>query len=196
MEVNTAPILFQANLFYLKSVGTQEQRELLKKDILDLKEKSNDSIARTNPGCWRSDLFPVENYPWLEESAKTLIEQAHNYYSSDQTYFSRTKLEGTSYNAWVNVNEPGSRNVLHSHFSTYSCVYYVQTQGTGSLRLCNPAQTLTNNVSNSPFTRDFYIDPSDGDLILWPSWIPHEVEPNLSNQSRINVAMDVHLAYA
>jgi hypothetical protein len=26
---------------------------------------------------------------------------------------------------------------------------------------------------------------------MWPSWLPHEVEPNLSNKSRINIAFDI-----
>jgi uncharacterized protein (TIGR02466 family) len=191
----TQVTLYKADLFHTANVGTGNEIDQLKSDILELKSKNPNGVSRTNPGCWRSDLFPVENYPWLEQQVKSLIEEAHNFYSSDTTYFAGTKLDGTQYNAWVNVNDPGSRNVLHSHYSTYSCVYYVQSENTGSLRFCNPSQTLSNNVSNSPYTRDFFINPAAGDLILWPSWVPHEVEPNLSNTQRINIAMDIHVSY-
>ena len=35
--------------------------------------------------------------------------------------------------------------------------------------------------------------PKVGDLILFPSWIPHEVEVGLSDKKRITVAGDIDL---
>ena len=34
--------------------------------------------------------------------------------------------------------------------------------------------------------------PKDGLLILWPGWVPHEVEENKSDQQRINLAWGIN----
>jgi Xaa-Pro aminopeptidase len=31
----------------------------------------------------------------------------------------------------------------------------------------------------------------DGDLILWPAWVPHEVETNFSDRERVNIVFDI-----
>jgi len=186
--------LYKADLHHLKDVGTEAERNQLKEDILKLKESSSTNINLSNEGCWRGPDFVVENYPWLESALRELIYKAHTQYiTEDPTYKDYAQLDGTQVNGWINVNEPHSRNVMHTHYATYSAVYYVQSTGTGKLRFCNPQLIMTNDRTDSPFSRNFYADPSDGDFYLWPSWVPHEVEPNFSNKQRINIAFDVYL---
>lgn len=187
------PIMFKADLIHTK-LGTTSQIEELKSDILNFKNSSDENITLSNPGCWRSKNFSLEKYEWLIEGLKSLVAKAHyQYIEEDHVYKEYAKLDGSILNHWVNVNDPGSRNVMHSHYSTYSAVYYIQVDGTGSLRFCNPALTLSNDLTDSPYSRDFYVAPKEGDLLLWPSWVPHEVEPNLTNKQRINIAFDIHL---
>ena len=45
----------------------------------------------------------------------------------------------------------------------------------------------------TPFVRDFTIEPKDGDLLVWPAWVPHFVEENKSNKQRINIATNINL---
>ena len=93
---------------------------------------------------------------------------------------------------WTNVNQPHSRNVMHSHIeSHFSAVYYLQATDTGNLRLTNPANILGNCNSTAPFVKDIVFTPKDGDLIMWPSWVPHEVETNFSARERINLVFDI-----
>ena len=33
----------------------------------------------------------------------------------------------------------------------------------------------------------------DGDLLIWPAWVPHFVEENKSNKQRINIASNIKL---
>ena len=85
---------------------------------------------------------------------------------------------------------------MHNHTTAhFSAVYYAQAENTGELRFINPAFTLSNIISTGPFTRDFYMNPSDGDFILWPAWVPHEVETNFSNKDRVNIAFDITLEH-
>ena len=56
----------------------------------------------------------------------------------------------------------------------------------------NPANTLQQCNKFSPFIRKTGIMPKDGLLILWPGWVPHEVEETKSNQQRINLAWGIN----
>ena len=103
------------------------------------------------------------------------------------------KSDNLDYNIWTNVNEVGSKNVIHSHKAdAWAGIYYVQAEGTGNLMFHNPANLLNDCKFNSPFVRGLGIQPKDGMLILWPGWVPHEVVENESNRQRINIAWGIN----
>ena len=93
---------------------------------------------------------------------------------------------------WTNVNEPGSKNVLHTHKGmSFASTYNLQTEGTGNIVFRNPANVLNDCNTSSPFVRYMSTEPKDGDLLVWPAWIPHEVEINKSDKQRINIASNI-----
>ena len=47
--------LFHSDVFIYEDVGTDEQRENLKKQILHAKENDIGTAPHSNDGCWRSD---------------------------------------------------------------------------------------------------------------------------------------------
>ena len=137
------------------------------------------------------------NLKWLLDEIKKLIEKATNHYYSIDDYFMRElnktkmKLEFTS---WVNINEPGSKNVLHAHKnSSFAVVYYLQGIDTGNLIFRNPSNLLSDCSNTSPFVRGIAHTPKDGDLVLWPAWLPHEVEENKSDRQRINITSNINI---
>ena len=98
------------------------------------------------------------------------------------------------FSIWTNVNEPGSINELHTHKGfSFACTYNLQTEGTGNLVFRNPANLLNDCDLKSPFIRNYKIEPKDGDLLVWPAWVPHEVEINKSDKQRINIASNIKL---
>ena len=54
---------------------------------------------------------------------------------------------------------------------------------------------MTKNDCNqkSPYIRNVKVEPQDGDLLIWPAWVPHLVERNESNKQRINIAINIKL---
>ena len=89
--------------------------------------------------------------------------------------------------------EIGSGNVLHSHkfFSSFSGIYYIQGKDTGNLVFYNTQNLMHDCYTKSPFTKKFKMNPKDNSLVLFPSWVPHEVEENKSDRQRINIAFNV-----
>lgn len=180
--------LIQANLFCLNNVGSDQERADLMSKIERLKQ-SDVSQTHNNDRCWRFNNYELDF--WLLQVVESLVRENWSFYCRDQIFADNTCCE-FNYRSWINYNEPLSRNVLHSHNSAHlSGVYYVSANDTGNIRFLNPANVLGNCNFNAPYVRDFEFSPTDGDLIMWPSWIPHEVEPNLSKKPRINIAFDI-----
>lgn len=183
--------LFEANLFTSTGVGTDLQIQNLIEQINNIRHMP--SNYNTNDKCWRSSHI-YKDIDWLLAELNVKISEAVDFYKKDVVFFESIKNKKFEIFYWTNVNSPMSRNQMHSHKSSlFSGVYYVQGTDTGALRLINPANILGDCNNFSPFTRDFYFNPTDRDLILWPSWIPHEVEINESERDRINIVFDIKL---
>lgn len=187
--------LYEAVLDTSSNVGSDKEVNGLREQIDQIRNK--ESISNTNDGCWRSES-KYENINWLLKAITSKVFHAIEYYSERDGVFSNAIQQIYKQDLqifyWTNINQPNSRNSFHSHKNAiFSGVYYIQGTGTGDLRIVNPANILGDCNKLSPFTRDFYYTPKDRDLILWPSWLPHEVETNRSNRERINIAYDVIL---
>jgi uncharacterized protein (TIGR02466 family) len=101
--------------------------------------------------------------------------------------------------AWVNFNDSRSAiNYDHVHQDTFSGVFYLQIpEKSGKLVMNNPGinplwqgamLTETKNKFNSDKIK---IEPQEGHVFLWPSYLPHGVEPNDHDESRISISFNV-----
>lgn len=178
---------------FVKNVGTEEQRQQLKEEALEQKKSNPAGIMFTNENCWRGQ-FQYKNLNWLMDELGNLVGEAIDYYrQADPLFTKKLSFYGKPVvDYWTNVNELFGKNSLHNH-SSYHFVgcYYIQAEGTGDLVFHNPANLLEECNPNSPFVSRMAITPKDGDLIVWPAWVPHEVEANMSNRQRINIAFNI-----
>lgn len=174
-------------------VGTEQQRKNLIQQAW-LHKSNYPTIPNTNEKCWRSN-FKYENIEWLlNEINKNLNEIISYYLDIDKSYASRLYRTSNTITYWTNINEPYSSNRLHTHKQdAFSAVYYLQANQTGEITFYNSANIMNECNLNSPFVSRMSFEPKDGDLFIWPSWIPHEVECNRSNQYRINIAFNINL---
>lgn len=174
--------ILQADLFIQAGVGTPEQSTSVIQSLYNYKD-TLPSSSQSNDGCWRINSPKLE-IDWLWDVVIPVYKEAQLRYSIPEH-----KLE-IFY--WANINSSMSRNVLHAHKdAVMSGVYYLQATDTGDLRFTNPANMLGDCNQYSPFADDSMFKPSDRDLIMWPSWMPHEVEPNCSTVDRVNIAFDI-----
>lgn len=184
--------LYHADVFSNSNVGTDEQYANLLAQILE-GHKTLPATERSNDGCWRTNTWWT-GVEWLGEQLCDLVDEACRHYATLDPTFAQY-IGRYNFAANTNVNEPGSRNLFHSHKTAiFSAVYYLQADDTGPLRLVNPANTIADCNYAAPFVRDFYFNPKDRDLIVWPAWVPHEVEPNKSTKQRININFDIYFA--
>lgn len=99
---------------------------------------------------------------------------------------------------WININKPKAHHSLHLHpLSSISGTYYVQVpKNSGCLKFEDPRMTcfmgtVPKTAQTSQANKTFYKhQPQEGQIILFESWLRHEVETNLSNQDRVSVSFN------
>jgi uncharacterized protein (TIGR02466 family) len=99
---------------------------------------------------------------------------------------------------WINVLAPGGAHTGHIHpHSVLSGTYYVETPaGASALKLEDPRHPLMMAApprrENAPEEeRTFvYVKPEAGDVLMWESYVRHEVTPNAAKKARVSVSFN------
>ncbi len=99
---------------------------------------------------------------------------------------------------WVNVLKPGAAHSGHIHpHSVLSGTLYVATPpGASALKLEDPRLPLMMaappRAADAPETaRSFvYLTPEPGALLMWESWLRHEVPANGAKTTRISISFN------
>lgn len=95
----------------------------------------------------------------------------------------------SSYNreiCWANVyNCDSYRSNLHHHLrtSTINSVFYLQIPNDG-----DPNSSGLRSVYNN---KNYVFVPNELDLVIMPSWMPHEPLPHTSKENRIAINMEL-----
>ena len=101
-------------------------------------------------------------------------------------------------NLWVNVLEPGGFHSGHIHpHSVISGAYYVQTpDGASSIRFEDPRLPMLmaapTRCEDAPLDAQsfVYLAPRAGMVLMWESWLRHEVLRNDADDLRISVSFN------
>lgn len=101
--------------------------------------------------------------------------------------------------AWLNVNDSRQcMNSEHIHEGVFSGVFYINApEGSGKLVLQNPG--INRMWSGSKLTgqknqftgESIRIEPVEGNILLFPSYLPHYVETNNHDEERISISFNV-----
>ena len=101
--------------------------------------------------------------------------------------------------AWLNVNDSRQcMNSEHVHGEVFSGAFYLSApEGSGKLCIMNPGInrmwkgcSLANQKNN--FTGEsIKIQPVEGNIVLFPSYLPHSVETNNHDEERISISFNI-----
>jgi uncharacterized protein (TIGR02466 family) len=97
---------------------------------------------------------------------------------------------------WVNINPPGSYQSRHTHseFPVAGTYYLKVPENSGNLIFYHPSPHVESLQRLKPFYPFTHIHvPCDGDLLMWPGYMSHEVSYNYSNENRITVSFCLDL---
>ncbi|MFZ4606488.1 MAG: TIGR02466 family protein [Caulobacter sp.] len=99
---------------------------------------------------------------------------------------------------WVNILKPGGTHTSHIHpHSVISGTYYVATPpGASALKLEDPRLPMMmaapGRTKEAPedLQTFVYVTPAPGTVLLWESWLRHEVPANGAKSDRISVSFN------
>lgn len=171
--------------------STDIEREAIARCIKDL-TKSVKSEKVSNLGGWQSPSYHRGDIVQFES---ILDKIQHKINLIGQQF--KINLSISSY--WINVNYKGNSNIHHTHpNSVFSGVVYLDASvDQGSLRIIYPSKdviqyglsTLQLN-SLSDLYNDVIIDPKTNKIIIFPSYVPHSVNDNVTDRPRVSLAFN------
>jgi uncharacterized protein (TIGR02466 family) len=99
---------------------------------------------------------------------------------------------------WVNILKPGGTHSghIHPHSVVSGTVYIAVPPGSGALKFEDPRLAM---MMAAPTRRDdapedlrsfVYAEPVTGSVLLWESWLRHEVMPNAAKEERISISFN------
>ena len=165
----------------------------LEKDILNWMNEDK-GVTKTNIKGWHSTT-DMDRKPEYQRLVQGLFEAQNKIYEEEHLT-SEPFLGGM----WANVNPPGGMNRAHIHpNSLWSGVYYVKApENCGSFIVTNPnsvsRERITASERKTEFNRNIaQIKPKEGDLLLFPAYLPHSVGMNLSEEDRIVISFNIDI---
>lgn len=153
-------------------------------DCSDMVEKYiGSSHSLMENGSSNYSAAHTEKLDWLGEERTAQLVQA--FQECVDTYARRMNLFPlTILNFWMNSMSHGGRTILHRHEgSVLSAAFYPKVaEGSARLKFHSPLRPYRMNelfeAENDLNTYYHYIEPKDGHLVIFPSWLDHETEIN------------------
>lgn len=171
----------------------EEKKSLFLESVYKYKDQNN-SIQKTNifgytsPETLQSvqELYPLFQYI-CDSTQKACFDLD----------FEQCDLAITS--AWLNINDSRQcMNTEHVHHEVFSGVFYLKApKGSGKLVIKNPyvnGMWLGSRFlsKKNQFTGEsIRIEPKEGSIIIFPSYLPHSVETNDHDDERISISFNI-----
>ncbi|MGH1458684.1 MAG: TIGR02466 family protein [Paracoccaceae bacterium] len=99
---------------------------------------------------------------------------------------------------WINILPEGGTHSahIHPHSVISGTTYVAMPEGASALKLEDPRHAMM--MAAPPRRKDarkemqnfVYVKPDVGDVLLWESWLRHEVPMNMSEDDRISVSFN------
>ena len=103
---------------------------------------------------------------------------------------------------WIIVNGKFASGALHCHPNAFlSGVYYISaTENCGDIFFQDPRHAALMGAcpvtEHAPWTvRQISYRPAPGGMLIFPSWLSHGVEPNLSDAPRVSLSFNFRLKW-
>jgi len=190
-------LFFPEPIFKYKFEDYESFNKDLKTYIYELQKEGSSGQIKSNRGGWHSPNFKLADNNSIQ--FKFAIELQKYILKTFQTLGWKTENKNISINAmWAIINKKNDFNVVHTHPNSYlSAAYYVsapkncgkfQVESLNIAKRHSYPEILRNNELNAQVAG---IEISEGDLLIFPGYLPHKVAMNESDEDRIVVSFNV-----
>lgn len=171
----------------------EDHKEIFLNEVNSFKEK-NPTIQRSNVGGYQSppNLQQLSKLRPLYEYICKMASKA-----CEDLDFIQCDIAITS--AWLNINDSRQcMNFEHIHKHVFSGVFYLNVpERSGNLCISNLAINRMWDGSLLAIRKNEYtaerisIEPIEGNILLFPSYLPHYVETNDHDEDRISISFEI-----
>ena len=177
---------------------TETELQLLFYDIPIKKERDVQAILEGKELNHQSkDRYLFDSYSDTLKDIRKFCEQQLKYYLE--------KIEGADTDlamlritqSWLNKTKPQEYHHSHHHLNSYlSGVLYISCLPNDHIVLSNRSYGLFDNIEFSIKESTEWnatvitVNVKKGDLVLFPSWVPHNVDVNNTDKERISLSFD------
>ena len=167
------------------------------KESYDLRNKDSRGRKVSNIGGWQSELFSIDK---SSDTLKSIITKSLRGFDPIQDGI-MMNVEG-----WTNINGPGCHNVKHQHPQcNFAGVLWIKVPPKSGNLVFESPHSFTSFTEINCYTDKFrkntnsYLTysyrPTEGEIVIFPSFLPHSVLKNQSNQDRISYSFNIKLNY-
>jgi uncharacterized protein (TIGR02466 family) len=189
--------LFPEPIFKYKLNNFENLNKALSKYIYKLKDEDNEGLKNLIRADGILKPFRLEIEGSIQQTFAKEIQK--NILDVFQKYGWKTKnVPITIQEMWAIINKNDDFNVLHSHPNCYlSAAYYVKApKNCGKFEIECPNIAKVNSYPAIEKPTDLNIrvvslDITEGDLLLFPGYLPHKVAKNESGEDRIVISFNV-----
>ena len=198
IKVNTHRF-FPVPVFEFKIENSNKLNEELEKYIYELRDKNPDGIKKSNAGGWHSPMFKIGENPILVKFLNQIRDYLKEIMSKELGWkydLNKIKIDGM----WSIINKKNSFNIKHNHPNCYlSSAYYVKAKkNSGCINFFDPKEqknfrypAIEKITELSAQVTKF--EPEEGKLFIFPSYLYHSVDENLSEEDRIVISFNIDI---
>ena len=189
--------LFPQPIFKYQIDNYKKINEELIKYIYGLHNNDNVGVKKSNINGWHSKPFDLkDDIPnKFYSHINNYIKDVFNKYGWE---YNNTKVLCTS--MWAIINKKGNFNIEHTHPNNYlSTAYYVKApEDCGNFKATNP-NILNRHIrakaeeANELNSNSASIKINEGDLLIFPAYLPHSVDENRSDEDRVIVSFNIDI---
>ena len=189
--------LFPICLHTLVVDNFDQLQTTLIKESYDLKNIDSKGRKISNVGGWQSEISSLDKSSHTLKSIMTKLLKDFAPMQKDVLMY----IEG-----WTNINGPGCHNVKHHHPQcNLAGVFWIKVPPKSGDLLFESPHSFTSFSEINCYTDKFrentnsYLTysyrPTEGEIVIFPSFLSHSVLKNESNEDRISYSFNIKLNY-
>tara|TARA_Y200000002_G_scaffold383013_1_gene402600 strand:+ start:194 stop:808 length:615 start_codon:yes stop_codon:yes gene_type:complete len=200
MEKMKTHLMFPSPVFECSIEKHEELNLELTKYIYELREKDKKGLDLSNSGGgWHSPYFEISKIDVLKKFVSKIFPFIFEITTKEYGWnCTPEKIRITG--MWSVINKKNSYNLRHFHPNcNLSAAYYVKAkEKCGNIKFFDPIdqkamQSPVKKTPNSLSSEVASFTPNEGDLLIFPSYLHHSVDENLSEEDRIVISFNVEI---
>ena len=198
LSMTNPNLLFPTPVWTIQLDNYKSVNEQMFSYIKDKQKNDKIGVSKSNVKGWHSTDFDLNDKD--PQTFISFILPAIEKVMTDMNWDKEKQIAKIN-NMWAIVNTGGSANLRHQHGnSTISGAYYVRApMNSGDIVFYDPrpAPVYSHpNTTNPNFLNAQVngVSPKEGALVLFPSFLDHSVNENISSSERIVISFNIRIS--